>query len=208
MAAEWSRSYPLLRLRDASATTLCDTPRPRFRTWGTRVSGGGGETFELLEVVDVVAGHGFYDGCEGHGAALGMSGLALAVGFGGGGDEFDVPVAGGLEEDDGGGEVVGGVALAPDGLIEWLDLGMVFAEGLAEAEGEDDFAVCEVSDDFADAPFAGGGRVFDLSFGERREELMEVAGRGCENGERRLAGKEFGVGIQFHGETVSRLMGN
>lgn len=49
-------------------------------------------------MVDVVAGHGFYDGPEGHGSALGMGGGAVAVGFGDGGEETEIPVAGGLEE--------------------------------------------------------------------------------------------------------------
>ena len=38
-----------------------------------------GEAFDLLKVVDVVAGHGFYDGPEGHGAAFGVGGTAVAV---------------------------------------------------------------------------------------------------------------------------------
>jgi hypothetical protein len=41
--------------------------------------GACGEAFDLLKVVDVVAGHGFYDGPEGHGAALGVGGGAVAV---------------------------------------------------------------------------------------------------------------------------------
>jgi hypothetical protein len=41
--------------------------------------GACGEAFYLLKVVDVVAGHGFYDGPEGHGAALGVGGGAVAV---------------------------------------------------------------------------------------------------------------------------------
>ena len=36
------------------------------------------EAFDLLKVVDVVAGHGFYDGPEGHGASLGVGGGAVA----------------------------------------------------------------------------------------------------------------------------------
>ena len=57
-----------------------------------------GEAFDLLKVVDVVAGHGFYDGPEGHGAAFGVGGAAAAVVLRDGGEEEQVPVAGGLEE--------------------------------------------------------------------------------------------------------------
>ena len=55
------------------------------------------EPFELGEMVEIVAGHGFNDGLEGHGAALGMRN-----GFVGGGrqsalDEEQIPVAQGGE---------------------------------------------------------------------------------------------------------------
>ena len=91
----------------------------------------------MLEVVDVVAGHGFYDGPEGHGSSFGVGGGAGAVGFGGGSDEVHVPVAEVGEDGKGGDEVVGGVALAPEALFEGLDHGVFFCEGLAEAECED-----------------------------------------------------------------------
>jgi hypothetical protein len=178
-----------------------------MRRWATDWAGAlecGGDALQLLQVIDVVAGHGFDDGPEGHGAAFGMRGWALAVGVGDGCEEFEVPVTGGLKEDDGGGEVVGGVALSPGVLIEGLDGWMGFAEGLAKAEAEDDFAIGKVRDDFADAPLAGGWRLIELGLGERREELMEVAGGGFEDGERLLGVEKFCVGIEVHGETVSR----
>jgi len=113
-------------------------------------------------VVKVVAGHGFYDGPEGHGSALGVGGGVATVVLGDGEEEAEVPVAGGLEECKGGVEVVGGVALGPALLIEGLDDGVVFGEGLAETEAEDQFAVGQVSEDFADTPFAKRGRSIDL----------------------------------------------
>lgn len=152
-----------------------------------------------------MAGHGFDDGPEGHGAALGVGGLALTVGFGGGGDEFEVPVAGGVKEHHGRGEVVGCVTVGPDALVKWLDLGLIFAEGLAEAEAEDDLAVGEVRDDLSDAPLSGRGRVLKLCFGERGEELMQGAGGGIQNWQGLSAIEEFSVRIEFHEETVSRL---
>ena len=121
----------------------------------------GGEAFDLLEVVDVVAGHGFDDGPEGHGAAFGVGGAAVAVFLGDGVEEEQVPVAGGLEEGQGGFELVGCVAFGPGVLVEGLDDGVGLVErggeGLAQAEGEDDLAVGEVGDDLADAPLARGG---------------------------------------------------
>src|SRR5258707_8088325 len=104
-----------------------------------------GEATDLLKVVDVVAGHGFYDGPEGHGAALGVGGGAVAVVLRDGGEVEQVPVTGGLEEGQAGLEVVGCVAFGPGFLVEWLDDGVGLvergSEGLAEAEGEDDLAV-------------------------------------------------------------------
>ena len=92
-----------------------------------------------------MAGHGFYDGPEGHGAALGVGGAAVPVVLRDGGEEEQIPVARGLEEGQRGFELVGLVTLRPGVLVEGLDDGVGLAdrgcEGLAEAEGEDDLAV-------------------------------------------------------------------
>ena len=40
-----------------------------------------GYAVDLLEVVDVVAGHGLDDGPEGHGTAFGVGGRTMAVDF-------------------------------------------------------------------------------------------------------------------------------
>ena len=74
----------------------------------------GGEAFDLPQVVDVVAGHGFDDGPEGHGAALRVGGGAVAVVLRDGGEEEQVPIAGGLEERERGIEIVGGVTFGPE----------------------------------------------------------------------------------------------
>ena len=79
-----------------------------------------------------MAGHGFDDGPEGHGAALGMGGAAVAVVLGDGGEEQQVPVARGLEEGEGRLEMIGGVAFGPGVLVEGLDDGV----GLVERGGE------------------------------------------------------------------------
>jgi hypothetical protein len=77
-------------------------------------------------VVNIVASHGFDDGPEGHSSAFGVGGGVMAVILGDGGEEAEVPVAGGLVEGQGGVEVVGGVALGPALLIEGLDDGVLF----------------------------------------------------------------------------------
>ena len=101
---------------------------------------GGGEALDLLEVVDVVAGHGFDDGPEGHGATFGVGGEAVAILLGDGVEKEQVPAACGLEESEGGLELVGFVARGPGVLVKGLDDGVRLVErggkSLAEAEGE------------------------------------------------------------------------
>ena len=157
------------------------------------------EAFDLLKVVDVVAGHGFYDGPKGHGAALGVGGEAMPVILRDGGEEEQVPVAGGLEESEAGLEVVGGVAFAPCFLVEGLDDGVrlveCWGEGLAQSEAEYDLAVGQVSDDFADAPLAGSGGIVDLRAAEAGGEGSEALGGGGQDGDGILTIKEAGVGV-------------
>ena len=164
-------------------------------------SGGAGcdEALNLLKVVDVVAGHGFYDGPEGHGAAFGVGGAAAAVVLRDCGEEEQVPVAGGLEESERGFEVVGCVTFGPGVLVEGLDdgvgLGEGGGEGLAETEGEDDLAVGEVGDDVADAPLAWGRRSINLGTGEIGGEGLETLGGGGENRDRVLTVQVGRVGV-------------
>lgn len=156
-------------------------------------------------MIDVVAGHGLDDGPEGHGAALGVSGGAVAVGFVDGGEEFQVPVAGSGEERERRGEVVGGVTPGPVLLVEGLNDGVLFAEGLAETEAEDELAVGEVGDDLADAPFTEGGLCVGLGRGERLGKDAEtVCGR---SNDREWVSfvEEFGVRIEIHEVNVSRI---
>ena len=160
---------------------------------------GGGEAFDLLKVVDVVAGHGFYDGPEGHGAALGMGGGAMAFVAGDGGEEEEVPVAHGLEESECRLDGVDGVPVSPGFLIEGLDdvVGLVGwgGEGLAEAKAEYGFGVGEVGDDVRDAPLAGGGRGVQLRIGEAGGESVEAPGGAGEDGEWVLIVEVFGVWV-------------
>lgn len=150
---------------------------------------------ELLEVVEVVAGHGFDDGPEGHGSSFGMGGEAAPVVFSDGGEEAKIPGAGCLEEGQGRGCIVGCVALGPVVLIEGLDDRVVFGERLTEAEGEDEFAVGEVGEDLSDAPFAGGGRLVELRAGEWGGEFAQIFDCGGEDRDGVLAAKKFCVWI-------------
>ena len=157
------------------------------------------QAFDLLKVVDVVAGHGFYDGPEGHGATLGVGGGAVAVVLRGGSEEEQIPVAGGLEKGQCGLEMVGCVTLSPGILVEGLDDGVGLverrSEGLAEAEAEDDLAVCQVRGDFADAPLTRGGGSIDLRTGEAGGEGLEALGGGGKDGDRVLTVQVAGVGV-------------
>jgi hypothetical protein len=188
-------------LRSVTPQTKTCLRGPRFG--GHFVAGvlflGLGQAFELLQMVDVVAGHGFDDGPESHGAAFGVGGVPMAVVGRDGGEEEQVPVAGGLEEGQCGFEVVGSVALGPVVLVEGLDDGVGLiergGEGLAEAEGEDDLAVGEVGGDVGDAPLAGGGRGVDLGFGEVGGEGAEMPGGGGEDGDGVLTVQVAGVRV-------------
>ena len=150
-------------------------------------------------MVDVVAGHGFDDGPEGHGAAFGVGGAAVAVFVGDGVEVEQVPVAGGPKEGDCGFELVGLVAFGPGLLVEGLDDGVGLVErggeGLAEAEGEDDLGVGEVGRDFANAPLARGRAGVDLRAGKAGGESVDARGRGGEHWDGILAVEVLGVRI-------------
>jgi hypothetical protein len=163
-----------------------------------RLGASCGEVLKLPKVVDVVAGHGFDDGPEGHRAPLGVGGGAVAVVLRDGGEEEQVPVARGVEESEGWFEVVDGVALGPCFLVEGLDDRGGFAgcgEGLAEAKGEDHLGVGEVGDDVADAPFAGLGRSVGFGGGEAAGEGVDTLGGAGEDWDGVAAVQVFGVGV-------------
>jgi len=95
-----------------------------------------GDALELSEVVEVVAGHGFHDGLEGHGSALGMGDGAIGRGGQGALKQDQVPLA---ESGEGGaclGRLDALVGPGPVVLVEGLDRGRVFRKGLAQAEAE------------------------------------------------------------------------
>jgi len=116
-----------------------------------------GELLKLGDVVEVVAGHGFDDGGEGHGAAFWVGYGLCGRGWRGVADEDEVPFAHGGEGGErllrGDARIVGG----PFFLIEGLEDVVLLGEGLAETEAEGYFAVGEMAEDFGGGPFAGRG---------------------------------------------------
>ena len=158
------------------------------------------DLLELGEVVEVVTGHGFEHDLESHGAALWVGQLAEEVGRAAGADELEVPLAGGAEELERGGQGVGCVTRGPGVLVKGLDDGVDRGEGLAEADAVVKLAVSEMGDDLAGAPLAGGDGRGDLLRGEPADGLVDEAGRGGEDGAGVLLGEEAGVGIEGHDE--------
>src|SRR5438045_1249669 len=76
-------------------------------------------------------------------------------------------------------------------LVEGLDRGSVFGQGLSQAEGEDDFAVGKMADDFRGAPLAGRGRRGRLGRPDRFNEAGKGGGRGGKDFVHRAAVKKF-----------------
>ncbi len=128
---------------------------------------------QLREVIQVVAGHGFDHGLEGHCAPLGMSHGSARGGGQRGLNQPQVPLAQRAEGFKRLGRGNTGIMHRPLVLIEGLDDRVIFSERLAQAEGEDDLAIGQVTEDFGGAPFAGRRRL--LLFGT---EDFEVFGDG------------------------------
>lgn len=115
-------------------------------------------------------------------------------------------MAGGGEEREGGRKIVGGVAFAPDALIEGLDDGVRLAEGLAKAEREDEFAVGEVGNDLADAPLARSRNAIGPGFGQGLGEGFETAGGAGDDGDGVMTSEKICVWVEFHGrESITAL---
>jgi hypothetical protein len=156
----------------------------------------------LLEVVEIVTGHGFNNGPEGHGAALRMGGESATVFVVHGSEELHVPGARAPEEVERRSQIVRGVALGPDFLVEGLDDGVRLAcrrgEGPAQAESEDEFAVGEVGDDLADAPLSWRRSAIDLLGREISREGAKPIRSGGEDWDRVLSVEVFGVRVEFH----------
>ena len=172
-------------------------PALRLR-WGPILWAGFRQTLELREVVEVVAGHGFDDGPEGHGATFGMGYGALALGLGEFVEQEQVPGTGGFEEVERGIDVEVCVARGPFFLVPWLHDRMVFCQGLAQTEAEDGLAVGEMGYDLAGAPFGRGRVEFDLGVGHAFEQAVESCGSVYDHFEGIALAEEFCVRIQFH----------
>ena len=174
-----------------------------IRHWRLRclVEAGCGEFFKLRQMVAVVAGHGFEDGGEGHCAAFGMGdGLTGGVGWCVL-KEREVP---GAQSGEGGERLLRGdvgVGRGPAVLVEGLQDVVVFGEGLAQAKGEGDFAVGEMTEDLCRRPFAGSRSAVDALRAYGIGEGLKRGG-GCGEdlrnpGEGSSGVEESGVGIGF-----------
>ncbi len=160
-------------------------------------------------MVAVVAGDGLEHGLEGEAAALGMAGWPGEIFRLDGGEEAYVPGAESFVGGLGGGEVAGGVTVAPAILVEGLKHWIVGGEGLTQAPAPDDLAVGEVGHEFAEAPLVLAGRAVDLVESVGGEELAEVRGGGADDVDGLVAFKVMRVGIFFHGDDGStQLRGN
>ena len=108
-------------------------------------------------MIQIVSGHRFDDGLEGHGAALRMGHGLGRRGWQSFGDELKVPRAQGCK---GRKRILGRNSVVRSGplfLIEGLQNVVFFGKSLPEAKGESDLAVGKVADDFRRRPLAGRG---------------------------------------------------
>src|SRR5580765_3332633 len=127
-------------------------------------------------MVDVVAAHRLDDRPQRHRSAFRVGHGAVAVALADRGEQLEVPAARGRKERKAGGEVVGSVPLAPLRLVEGLQDMVVLSERLAQAEGEDEFAVGKVGNDLADGPLAGSRLAASLLKSQRRGEGAKTLG--------------------------------
>ena len=149
-------------------------------------------------MVSIVARYGLEDELQGEVAAFRMRGGAGEV-FGlKGGEESNVPGANGFVGGLGGGEVVGGVAIAPAILIEGLERWIVCGERLAKAPAPDDLGVGEVGHQLAKAPLLLARGAVDLFRSVGGEELAEACGCLADDVNGVVAVKVMRVRILFH----------
>ena len=70
--------------------------------------------------------------------------------------------------------IEGPILRRPFVLIEGLDHVIVLGQRLAQAEGEHRFAISQVADDFASAPFSGRGWLFGSLGADRAEQRFQL----------------------------------
>lgn len=156
-------------------------------------------------MIAVVAGHGFDDGPERHGAALRVRHFFGAIFGGNGCQESQIPGANRIKSRVGRGEIVGCIALRIDILIEGQKGGTGVRQGLAKTRAKHQFAVGKVRDDLAGRPFAGVERSFGFFCAENGEEVGERFWRFRNDRVGVLSDlEEGGVGIEGHAFRVIR----
>src|ERR1035441_1942738 len=158
---------------------------------------------QLAEMVEVVAGHGFYDGLKGHGAALGMDGRP---GCGRGQscvDESQIPPAqaGECFKRTGGSDAA--IGRGPLLLVEGLECGRILGQCLAETKTERNLAVGQVADDLRGAPFTGGGRRCNFIRADDRQHLCKRVGCRGQNILKRPTVEKCVVRVEYAHRAIS-----
>ena len=146
-------------------------------------------------MIEVVAGHGFDNGSEGHLTPLRVGEL---LGKQLGRDAFNesqIPLANRGKYVERGLGVVRAVVLCPTLLVEGLDDVIILGEHLAKAEGEDDFAIGEVAEDFAGVPFIGRRFPLEAAGAQGGDMFPQLFGRGAYHGERIPVSEKLRVGV-------------
>jgi hypothetical protein len=121
-----------------------------------------------------VAGHGFQDSFEGHGAALGMRDSFGQSGGDGGSNEQNIPAPDGLE---GVKAFLRGAFLVSGGegiLIIRLNQVMRFGDGVAQAEGKHCFRISKVTQNVANGPFLWRRPLFKFCFACVADKLRKA----------------------------------
>ena len=120
-------------------------------------AGRGGDFFQLRQVVQVVAGHGFHKGEERHGSPLGVGHRAICCPWHRFADQRQVPPAQRTKNAERFTGTDPSITGRPLVLIEWLNRRCIFGQRLAQAEGKDQLAIGQMRNDLRSRPFLRRG---------------------------------------------------
>src|ERR1019366_2830873 len=129
----------------------CDTARTEAASSALTLSQ---KRFDLFEVVPVVAGHGFEDFLQRHVAAFRVVEGFIEILWLQACEKSEIPLPHRREDAQRHARIVVSVSGRKFVLIERLDHVVIFRQRLAQPEGEDYFAIGEMSHDVTNAPLA------------------------------------------------------